>query len=133
MKRENIITAIVTFVSLLIAFGAGFLTHRIISPPELELPVLSAAQQIIQNHAYYPVPDETVLEYGMIHGMVGALNDPYAAFTEPVQHELTSATFEGHFGGIGSQVSYNEEGQIVLFPNAGSPARESREAQTIQF
>jgi carboxyl-terminal processing protease len=125
MKRENIITAIVTFVSLLIAFGAGFLTHRIISPPELELPILSAAKQIIQNHAYYPVPDDTTLEHGMIHGMVGVLDDPYAAFTEPVQHELSSDKFEGHFGGIGSQVTYDEAGRIVLYPNADSPAREA--------
>ncbi len=85
--------------------GPGIFTHQIISPPELETPVLSQVKQIIQNHAYYPLPDETALEYGMIHGMVGALDDPYAAFTEPIQHELSSDTFEGHFGGIGSQVT----------------------------
>jgi carboxyl-terminal processing protease len=125
MNRENIITAIITFVSLLIAFGAGYLTHQLISPPELELPVLSQAKQIINNHAFYPVPDDTILEYGMIHGLVGALDDPYAGFTEPVQHELSTDKFEGHFGGIGSMVTINEEGLIVLYPNADSPAREA--------
>ena len=125
MKKDTILTVIVTLVSLLIAFGAGYFTHQIISPPELETPILSQVKQIVQNHAYYPLPDETALEYGMIHGMVGALDDPYAAFTEPIQTELSSDTFEGHFGGIGCQVSYDEEGRIVLYPSAEGPARQA--------
>ena len=125
MKRETILTAVVTLVSLLIAFGAGFLTHQIISPPELETPILSQVKQIIENHAYYPLPDEKTLEYGMIHGMVGALDDPYASFTEPVEHELETNTFEGHFGGIGCTLTLDEEGRIVLYPSAEGPAREA--------
>ena len=125
MRRETIVTAIVTMVSLGIAFAAGWYTHQALSPPELELPVLSQANQIIQSHAYYPVPEDNTLEHGMIRGMMGALDDPYASFTEPVQHELSTDNFEGHFGGIGSQLTYNEDGQIVLYPNADSPARET--------
>ncbi|MBN2045163.1 MAG: PDZ domain-containing protein [Anaerolineales bacterium] len=125
MRRETIITAIITLVSLGIAFAAGWYTHQMISPPELDLPVLSQAKQIILNHSYYPIPEDPALEHGMIQGMVGALDDPYASFSEPVQHELSSDNFAGHFGGIGSQLSYNEEGLIVLYPNADSPAREA--------
>lgn len=124
MKKDIIVSALLTIFGLGAAFAAGYLTHQWIYPPELELPILSQAKNIVENHAYYPIPGETDLEYGMIRGLLTSLNDPYASFIEPVQHELEQDTFQGEFGGIGAQVSTNEEGQIVLFPLAESPARE---------
>ena len=125
MKREILFSAIVTLISLLIAFAAGFFTHQFLYPPELDLPVLSQAEEIVQNHAFFPIPEDSALEYGMIHGMVGAINDPYASFVEPVQHELNTDTFAGEFGGIGAEVSQDENGQLLLLPMAESPAREA--------
>lgn len=124
-NREVIISTALTVISLLIAFAGGYLFNQFINPPELELPLLSQAQSIIINHAYYPLPETRALEYGMIHGMVSALEDPYASFVEPVQHELDSDAFEGQFGGIGSQITVNENNQFVLFPFPDSPAQEA--------
>lgn len=125
MKKEIVISSIITLLSLVIAFVAGFFTHRFFNPPELETPILAQARQIIQNHAYFPLPDDPELEYGMIRGLVSSLEDPYAAFSEPAQHEITSDTFQGEFGGIGAQISRNESGQILLYPLADSPARDA--------
>jgi len=125
MKKEIIISTIITIVSLAIAFAAGFFANQFINPPELELPILSQAQEIILENAYYDSPPAPALEYGMIHGMVGALGDPYAAFVEPPQHELNTNTFEGHFGGIGSQVTRSEDNQILLYPFPDGPAAEA--------
>ena len=122
MKKEIIISSVITILSLAISFTAGFFTNQLINPPELELPILSQAQSIITENAYFDTPAAPVLEYGMIHGMVGALGDPYASFVEPVQHELNTDTFEGHFGGIGSQVVKNEENIFILYPFPDGPA-----------
>jgi len=125
MKREIIISTIVTVISLGIAFTAGYFTNQFINPPELELPILSEAQSIVENHSYYELPPTKELEYGMISGMLGVLSDPYASFVEPVQHELNQNTFEGVFGGIGSELSFNEDQQIVLYPFPNSPASQA--------
>ena len=125
MKKEIIISALLTILSLAIAFGAGFYTHQLILPPELDLPLLSQAQAIIEQHAYYPIPDEPALEYGMIWGMITALEDPHAIFVEPAQHELDADNFAGAFGGIGTEVTMDADGKILLYPIVGSPAREA--------
>lgn len=125
MKKEIILSSIITIISLAIAFAAGFFTNQFLNPPELELPILSQAQKIIKTHAFYDLPTDPALEYGMIYGMVGALDDPYASFVEPVEHELSQNTFQGEFGGIGSQVTVNEENQLVLYPLPESPALEA--------
>ena len=125
MKKEIFISSIITIISLGIAFAAGFFTNQFINPPELELPILSQAQNIIKGHAYYDLPNDPALEYGMIYGMVDALDDPYAAFVEPIQHELSQDSFKGEFGGIGSEVTINENNQLVLYPLPDSPALEA--------
>lgn len=125
MKKEILISSIITIISLGIAFAAGFFTNQFINPPELELPVLSQVQKIIKTHAYYDLPNDPALEYGMIYGLVDALDDPYAAFVEPIQHELSQDSFRGEFGGIGSEVTVNENNQIILNPLPDSPALEA--------
>ncbi|MEJ2759251.1 MAG: S41 family peptidase [Anaerolineales bacterium] len=121
-KREIFVSTLITFISLAVAFAAGYFLNQFLHPPELELPVLSEAQSLIEDYAYFPTPDGSTLEYGMIHGMVSALDDPYASFVEPVQHELETDTFDGEFGGVGSQITMNEEGQYLLYPFPDSPA-----------
>ncbi|NIW43475.1 MAG: PDZ domain-containing protein [Gammaproteobacteria bacterium] len=125
MKKEIIISSLITILSLAIAFAAGYFTNQFLNPPELDLPILSQAQSIINNHEYYDIPADPKLEYGMISGMVGALNDPYASFVEPAQHELSQDSFEGEFGGIGSELTLNEDQQIILFPFKDGPAWEA--------
>jgi len=125
MKKEIFISTFITLLSLAISFAAGFYTNQLLNPPELELPILSQARTILLNHAYYDPPVDPALEYGMIHGMVGAMEDPYAAFVEPPQHELNTNTFEGQFGGIGSQVTKSEDNLFILYPFDDSPAAEA--------
>jgi carboxyl-terminal processing protease len=123
MKKEIIVSTIITIISLAIAFAAGFFTNQFINPPELNYPILSQAKNIIQNHAYYDIPADPILEYGMIHGMVAVLNDPYASFVKPAEHELSQDSFEGEFGGIGAEVTLDEENHIILYPLPESPAQ----------
>ncbi len=121
-KKELFVSTVITIISLAITFTAGYFLNQFLNPPELELPVLAEAQSLINDYAYYPTPDGSALEYGMIHGMVGALEDPYASFVEPAQHELDTDTFDGEFGGVGSQITLDEEGQYLLYPFPEGPA-----------
>ncbi|MEN8240322.1 MAG: S41 family peptidase [Chloroflexota bacterium] len=124
MKQKFIDTA-VTVVSMVIMFAAGYYTNHLINPPELDMPVLSQAREVMENHAWYPVPPIKEQEYGMIAGLVASYDDPYASFIEPYQHELYTDTFQGSFGGIGSEVTKNQAGEILLYPFPDSPANEA--------
>jgi carboxyl-terminal processing protease len=123
MKKENIVPILLTIISLAATFAAGFYTNHLLNPPELDFPILAQARRMMENHAWYPVPSQTDQEYGMIKGLVDSYDDPYASFVEPIQHELQSDTFEGSFGGIGAQISINENGETALYPYPDSPAK----------
>lgn len=125
MKKETVVSILITAVSLAATFAAGFFTNQIINPPELELPILSQAREIMENHAWFQSPSLQEQEYGMIEGLVASYDDPYASFNKPAQHELYTNTFEGSFGGIGAQISLNEQGQVVLYPYPDSPASDA--------
>jgi carboxyl-terminal processing protease len=58
----------------------------------------------------------------MIYGMVNAYGDPFTNFVEPVQHELTSDSLEGSYGGIGAKMGFDADGYVVLYPFPDSPA-----------
>jgi carboxyl-terminal processing protease len=123
MKKETIISVIITIISLGATFAAGYFTNQLINPPELELPILSQAREVMENHAWFQPPTLREQEYGMIKGLVASYDDPYASFNEPAQHELYTDKFEGSFGGIGAQVTLNENGQKILYPFPDSPAQ----------
>jgi carboxyl-terminal processing protease len=84
--------------------------------------ILKEAYQILLENGLNEPPSAPALEYGMIHGMVGAYGDPYTIFNEPPQHELQSAQLEGKFGGIGAELSRDADGNYVIFPFPDSPA-----------
>lgn len=125
MKKEDILSIILTVLSLLAVFAAGYFTNQLINPPELDLPILSQAREIMENHSLAEPPSIKEQEYGMIHGLVSSYDDPYASFVEPVQHELYSNTFEGSFGGIGAQITINTNGETILYPFPDSPAKKA--------
>jgi len=121
-KKELLITFLISLISLLLAFTAGYFLHGLLHPPELELPILSEARLVLLEHSYTNPPPDPKLEYGMIRGMVHEFNDPYTMFLEPPQHELETDRLEGHFGGIGVTFGRDHQGYIVLYPYADSPA-----------
>lgn len=124
-RKEFFFTVIVTVISLAIAFAAGYIVHGVTTPPELDLPVLSQARRIVLENSLFDPPPDPALEYGMIHGMVSAFQDPYTTFVEPPQHELETDQLAGKYGGIGVQLGRDLENYIVLYPFQQSPAGEA--------
>ena len=104
------------------AFLSGYFLRSFIDSRSNEFLVLNQAYSILLDHAYLDLPESKSLEYGMIRGMLQASGDPYAIFQEPVQHELESNSLQGSFGGIGLELTRNQDGDILVYPIVGSPA-----------
>ena len=72
-----------------------------------------------------PEFDPSSIAGAVVAGLVGGLGDSSAVFLDDVQYPLAKESLEGGiegtYLGIGSRV-VSQDGQIVLFPFAGSPA-----------
>lgn len=67
--------------------------------------------------------DDTKLFYSAIAGMVAGLGDPYSAYLPPVEAETFAKDLAGEFEGIGAEIGFNKENDLVVIaPLAGSPA-----------
>jgi carboxyl-terminal processing protease len=108
---------------ILAAFTGGLLADRWMVSTQEDFPVLREAFEILQNHALFELPPVSKIEYGMIRGMIGTLNDPYTNFIEPPQHELQSQQLAGQYGGIGVQIETSSDGYFLLYPYPDSPAQ----------
>ena len=114
---------IIFIVGILAAFGCGYLLRTVQDQKAAEqFPLLAEAYNILEKHAYSELPAATKLEYGMIHGMLDAYDDPYTRFVEPVQHELASDDLAGKFGGIGATLERDPDGFVILHPFPDGPA-----------
>ncbi len=127
MKYKRILFFyLIFFTGAALSFGFGYLIREIQGLSETaRFPVLEQAYDILSTHAYEDPPEPPALEYGMIRGMLEAYGDPYTRFEEPVQHELTTNSLEGKYGGIGARLSRNPAGQVVLHPFPEGPAAEA--------
>ncbi len=115
-----------------ISFVGGFLFHEkqfsddsvLNRIPFLkkEFALLSEAKNLLEKNAYFPLPDERKLEYGMIRGMLQAYNEPNTVFVEPPQHELQTNQLQGKFGGIGVRIERDTQNYVYLYPLPDSPA-----------
>lgn len=67
--------------------------------------------------------DPNKLYYGAIQGMVAAIGDPYTVFLPPQAEKTTKEQLSGSFEGVGIQLGYNKEKQLVVIaPLADTPA-----------
>ncbi len=61
--------------------------------------------------------------FGAIGGMVASAGDPYTAFFDPEQNQASEEQLSGKYSGIGAELGYNEDKQIVVVaPIKGTPA-----------
>lgn len=127
MKYKRILLFyILFFTGATLAFGFGYLTRFFQDhATPTRFPILEEAYDILKNHAFDDVPEDSKIEYGMIRGMVDVYDDPYTRFVEPIQHELETDQLTGSYGGIGASLEYDPEKYIILHPFPESPAKEA--------
>jgi carboxyl-terminal processing protease len=113
-----------------VAFMGGFLYHEwkfgdLSLFSGTRFPLLAEAHDLLINNAYFELPEEKSLEYGMIRGMLQAYNEPHTVFVEPPQHELQTQELQGKFGGIGVRIERDAENLVYLYPIPDSPAQKA--------
>ncbi|HUY92146.1 MAG TPA: S41 family peptidase [Pirellulales bacterium] len=87
--------------------------------------IVRVMQQIDEN--YVEEVDDRKLFEGALNGIVSQLNDPYSAYEPPQQAAEFRQHLDQKFGGIGIQVSLDEQSKrlTVLSPMIGTPAYET--------
>ncbi len=85
-----------------------------LSPAQHSL--LDEAWSLAESQFFGSVPTGQARNYGAIHGMIGAYNDPYTIFAEPPATELQGQQLSGKFGGIGASMRRGADGTLVLSP-----------------
>ncbi len=120
---KRYLPSILLAILILIAFAAGFTYSQLIPDNRTDLPeefdLLSEAWQSLSEY-YVNDLDPDVLSKGAIEGMLEALGDPYTAYIE--SHEMELSDLEGSYEGVGAYVSLEDGQLIVVSPIAGSPA-----------
>ncbi len=99
------------------AFVAGFLYHRyVFAPPasHTSFALLSEVDALLEQYYLYDLPDEATRIHGAASGLVASLQDPYTFFVEPRTAAVDSTNLAGRFGGIGVEVTRDEEGRFVI-------------------
>lgn len=106
-----------TGILMAVAFVAGFLYRQyVFAPPtsHTSFRLLSEINALLEQYYLYELPDETTRVHGAASGLVASLNDPYTFFVEPQTAAVDSTNLAGRFGGIGVEVTRDEEGRFVI-------------------
>ena len=133
LRRSSQIIFMIMFVLLQflvvgVAFLGGYFVSQWTSGDPLQIgmgsgfPLFNEAYDLLKDNAYFDLPESKKLEYGMIRGLLTAVNEPYTVFVEPPQHELQSDQLSGKFGGIGVRVERDAENFVYIYPLPSSPA-----------
>ncbi len=116
---------------LLAAFVAGFFFHGSLLPVSSRLALadpgepyalLHEVQGLLERYYLRDLPEQRLLDYAAIRGVLSALNDPYTLFNDPPVTRNESDALAGQYGGIGVDVQYAADGSYVLYPYPDSPA-----------
>ena len=111
-------------LSLILSFGAGCaLSSRVLPSVEPGLDVVAEAWGIIfQDYVDKDRLDASKLSQAAIEGMVEALDDPYTSYLDAQTYQMSSASLEGKYEGIGAYVGVRDGQLIIIAPIVGSPA-----------
>ncbi|ANE46741.1 peptidase S41 [Paenibacillus swuensis] len=89
-----------------------------------EMNKVAAAFSLIEEKYVTPI-DRKKLVDGAIHGMVGALDDPYSSYMDEQEAEQFTDNVQGSFSGIGAEVTLLDGRVMVVSPIKGSPAEKA--------
>lgn len=114
-------------VSMAVSFLAGIMySHRNDIAYSEEFTAFWEAWEIIEEDFYKEPPEAQERVYAALDGLARSLDDPYTFFQAPAEAEESRTFFSGVFGGIGTIVRENEEGQVVVIDVLeGNPAAEA--------
>lgn len=125
--RQVILAILLVLLLVGISFTAGLLASNYLPlfSTAGNFPQLNQTISLLKEHFYGELPDTKDLQYGMIHGMLQKVGDPYTVLVEPVQNELQTNQLRGSYGGLGSRLEWNDQGHLLLYPFPDSAAQKA--------
>ncbi|MCH7589271.1 MAG: peptidase S41 [Chloroflexi bacterium] len=113
--------------TLLLGIGIlmGYLARISAEPAQASFALLDEAQILLEDNYLGELPDDLVLQRGMIAGMIDKVEDPFTTFVEPASNELQTDDLSGQFGGIGARLMRDEDGLVFIIPFPGGPAAQA--------
>lgn len=111
-----IVTNAATFLlsnTLSLAFGNKVLLTTDSPNTAVNVKKLIMLKDFLQENYYQPIEEDTLME-GSIKGMFNSIGDPYTIYMSPSEYDSFMTETEGSFGGIGIQVSVDENGLITI-------------------
>lgn len=121
-RSRYAIAILIALPFVLVAFLAGYLLHIFLFPAAGELSLLEEARGLIVEYYLGDLPQDLILERGMIRGMLETLSDPYTVFVEPEKHQMETEELTGEYAGIGAYLSLTDQGTVILHPFPNAPA-----------
>lgn len=98
-------------------FIAGYFTRGwvdIKATSDTSFALLNEIEGLLQGYYLYDLPGPNKLVEGAAAGLVSSLADPYTYYTEPETAEVQSDDLSGEFGGIGAEITIDDEGKFVI-------------------
>jgi len=124
-KLTKISIAIICLAIIGLSFGIGFAAgSKPVTESESGISAIEEAWNIIHNdYVDKSMIDDDALKNAAIAAMVEELADPYTAYLETQDYELSLTDLEGQFDGIGAYVGIDENDNIhIIAPISDSPA-----------
>jgi len=85
-----------------------------------KLDLFATVLSIIQNN-YVDTVSSRDLIYGSLEGTLSSL-DPHSQFLRPDGYKEVQIDTEGHFGGLGMEISVRDNALVIIAPVPGTPA-----------
>ncbi len=124
-KLANLFLGVVLGASVFAAgfhFGKGEIV--IINPSEkIDFSLFGETYHLLEkNFPGFDEVDEQELIYGIIRGMLGALEDPHTSFFDPERSKIFLEDVSGEFEGVGIEIGIRNGRLQVISPLKNTPA-----------
>jgi len=124
--RKVMMAVILLLVSLALPAVAGCSVENEPSPPpgaSQNLGIVAEVwETIFQEYVEKDGLDVDVLRQGAIKGMLEALDDPYTAYLDAEDYQLSRDDLAGRLEGVGALITMRDEQLMIIAPIADSPA-----------
>lgn len=111
-----IVSNIATFLffnTLSLAFGNKVLLTTDSPNTAINVKKLIMLKDFLQKNYYLPLEEDKLME-GSIKGMFDSIGDPYTIYMTPSEYDSFVDETEGSFGGIGIQITLDDEGFVTI-------------------
>jgi len=131
MSYKKILVVILILCLGAVIFASGFYIgkgEKVYLDPseEIDLLLLSEVYYLLkEKHPAFDELEERDLVYGIIKGMVGALEDPHTVFLNPERSKFIKEDISGEFEGVGIEIGIRNGNLKVISPIESTPAYEA--------